>query len=122
MNRMIWQVMASCAFAVAAVATAVAEVPNGAQTSLPEMISSAETTAEHEKIAAYYDAAEKDAKQRAEDHAKLSQAYKSLGGGVAQKMGLAEHCAQLTRSAQNEARDYASLAKAHREMAESAAK
>lgn len=54
MNRMIWQVMDSCVFAVAAFAPAVAQVPNGAQTSLPEMVSSAKTAAEHEKIAAYY--------------------------------------------------------------------
>ncbi|MEW6270183.1 MAG: hypothetical protein AB1689_12905 [Thermodesulfobacteriota bacterium] len=97
-----------------------AQAPDQAIESLPGMISSAKTAADHEKIATYYDAAAKEARQRAEDHEQMGQAYKSLGGALVHKLKLDEHCSRLTKSGRTDAEDYEGLAKAHRAMAQSA--
>jgi hypothetical protein len=89
---------------------------------LTTKIASAKTAADHEAIATYYDAAAKEAKQRADEHAKMGEAYKKLGGALVGKLQLDKHCASLVKSAQSEAAEYESLAQAHREMAKTAQK
>lgn len=117
-----WRVILTLLLLVGLVAaTSLRSLADEAQ-SLPTMVSSAKTAADHEKIATYYDAAAKDARQRAEQHSKLMQAYESLGGASAAKLHLEEHCEKLAKSAGDEATEYENLANAHREMAVSAAK
>lgn len=85
-----------------------------------EMIASAKTPADHEAIAAYYDGQAKEARQKAEEHRKMGEAYKKGGGALANKTHFHEHCEALVRSYTSEAKEYEALTAAHRKMAKGA--
>jgi ribulose kinase len=87
---------------------------------IEEMISSAKTPADHEAIASYYEGQAKEARQKAEEHRKMGEAYKKGGGALAAKTHFHEHCEALTRSYNAEAKEYEALAASHRDMAKHA--
>ena len=118
--KTLWKGIVPAAFLIVALGLAAAQGPDEETKSLPQMISSAKTAADHENIATYYDAAAKEARQRADEHTKMGQAYQNLGGALGHKLQLTEHCARLTTSGERDATEYESLAKAHGAMAEGA--
>jgi len=87
---------------------------------IAEMIGSAKTPADHEAIAAYYDGQAKEARQKAEEHRKMGEAYKKGGGALAGKTHFYEHCEVLTRNYTSDANQYEALAAAHRQKAKAA--
>lgn len=90
---------------------------------LDEMISSAQSAADHEAIAAHYDREAAEARTRAEEHRKMAAAYKSVskkGGAVVVKRAPAEHCQKLAKRSEADAAAYEALAGAHREAAKQA--
>jgi hypothetical protein len=88
-----------------------------------EMISSAQSAADHEAIAGYYERQETEAKAKAEQHRKMAMAYKSVskkGGSVVVKHAPAQHCEKLAKRYDSDAEAYKALADAHREAAKGA--
>lgn len=57
----------------------------------------AKTAADHEQIAAEYDALAKDARAKADEHKKMAADYRKAGGPMA-KAQFPEHCDGLVRS------------------------
>jgi len=88
---------------------------------LDAKISAAKTAAEHEAIAGCYDDMAKGAEAKAAEHKKMAQAY-GMGsiGNQATKTHFHQHCESLIRSYEAEAKEYASLASMHRDMAKKA--
>jgi len=88
---------------------------------LDAKISAAKTAAEHEAIAACYDAMAKDAQAKVDEHKKMAKAYSmSSIGRQATKTHFHEHCEALVRIYESEAKEYDALAKAHDQMAKNA--
>ncbi len=84
-------------------------------------IAAARTPADHEAIAAAYDAEAKAADEMAVNHESMAKAYKSAGAkGGAQSM--ASHCGRLVTQYRAAAREYRALATEHRAMAKAAVK
>ena len=92
-----------------------------ADVDIVQKIETAKTAADHEAIASYYDAQAAAAKSNAEMHRKMASTYKV--GGTAGKgvtVDLPQHCQNLAKESDEEAANFAALAKAHREMAKTA--
>lgn len=84
-------------------------------------IAAARTPAEHEAIAASYDAEAKAAEEMAANHESMGKAYKSAGGkGGTQSM--VSHCNRLVTQYRAAAQEYRSLATEHRALAKTAGK
>ena len=96
-------------------------LPSAHAADIDQMISSATTAADHEAIAAYYDKAAAEAKDKAAAHERMRNKYvqspslQSAGPGYA-RVG-AKDCDIIQRSYLNIADEDAGLAKMHREMA-----
>ncbi len=84
-------------------------------------IAAARTPADHEAIAASYDAEAKAADEMAANHEAMAKAYKSAGakGGT---QSMVSHCNRLVTEFQAAAKEYRSLATEHRAMAKAAVK
>jgi hypothetical protein len=92
------------------------------QFDLEKAITGAKTSADHEAIASYYDKEAATAKDKAAEHRRLAETYRTLsvsGRGQLQPMGI--HCQQLAQIYESAAADNAALATAHRQMAQEAA-
>jgi hypothetical protein len=87
---------------------------------LQAKISSAKTAADHEAIAACYDAMAKDAQAKADEHKSMAAAYRKSAGPAAGKFDLPQHCDSFVKTFSNEAKMYEEMAKAHRQMAKAA--
>jgi hypothetical protein len=88
---------------------------------LEKAITGAKTSADHEAIASYYDREAATAKDKAAEHRKLAETYRTLaasGRAPLQPMGI--HCQQLAQTYESAAADNAALATAHRQMAREA--
>ena len=81
-------------------------------------IAAAKTPADHEAIAAYYDAQAKEAHAKAAEHAKMAKEYRSVGALA--KGRFPEHCEGLARIYASAAKEYEAMAKSHRDMAKHA--
>lgn len=113
-------------FAVAtAMLTAVVSVPAGAKdkqlskSELKHLIATAETKADHERIAQYFDAEAAKYEAEAKEHAELAQSYRAAGTPSAKYPGGMQtfnHCDSLSKSLQKAAEDARQLAAEHREM------
>ena len=93
-----------------------------AQFDLEKAITGAKTSADHEAIASYYDREAATAKDKAAEHRRLAETYRTLaasGKAPLQPMGM--HCQQLAQVYESAAADNAALATAHRQMAQEAA-
>jgi hypothetical protein len=89
---------------------------------LEKAITGAKTAADHEAIASYYDREAATAKDKAAEHRRLAQTYRTLaasGRAPLEPMGI--HCQQLAQTYESAAADDAALATAHRQMAQEAA-
>jgi hypothetical protein len=89
---------------------------------LEKAITGAKTSADHEAIASYYEREAATAKDKAAEHRRLAQTYRTLaasGRAPLEPMGI--HCQQLAQTYESAAADNAALATAHRQMAQEAA-
>ncbi len=80
-------------------------------------IATAKTAADHEAIAAYFDKEAAEAQTKADNHAKMEDAYKNLGTALVEKQHLDQHCNKLSAGYAQAAKENKALAKAHRDMA-----
>ena len=94
--------------------------PTAQAAGIEEKIAAANTPADHEAIAAYYDGEAKEAQDKADEHKKMGEAYKKGGGSYANKTHFHEHCEALARNYAADAKEYRALAAAHRDMAKKA--
>lgn len=120
-------------FAVAtAMLTAVVSVPAGAadnplsKSELKNLISNAETKAEHERIAKYFDAEAARYEADSKDHGELAQLYQRNTSATPTKypggMQSFQHCDSLSKSLKQAAEDARQLAAEHRGMEKEAKK
>ena len=120
-------------FAVAtAMLTAVVSVPAGAKdkvvskSELKKLIANAETKADHERIAQYFDAEATQYDAEAKEHVELAQLYQQSTPATPTKypgsMQSFQHCDSLSKSLQHAAEDARQLAVEHRGMANKAKK
>ena len=93
-------------------------------TDLPAAIENAKTAADHEAIAAYYDAEAKAASATAEEHRKMAAAYGkrpkvagTKGSRPTVYRTIRPHCEKLVASYEATAREYEAMATSHREAA-----
>ena len=118
-------------FAVATVMlTAVVSVPAGAKdktpskTELKSLIANAETKADHERIAQYFDAEAASYEAEAKDHGELAPFYQKSPDPALSKHPASprsfEHCDSLTKSLKQAAENARQLAADHRGMAKEA--
>ena len=82
---------------------------------LDAKIAAAKTAADHEAIAACYDASAKAAHDKVAEHKKMKAAYEGIG--AAAKMQLPQHCDYFTKTYAADAKMYEQMAAAHRKMA-----
>jgi hypothetical protein len=88
---------------------------------LEKAITGAKTPADHEAIASYYEKESATAKDKAAEHSKLAQTYRTLSIPGRMQFPMADHCQQLAQTYSSVAADNAALAEAHRQMAREAA-
>ena len=86
-----------------------------------EAIANAKTPADHQAIADGYAKEAEQLRARAEAHRHMDSHYDEPGY-LSAKLGFKRHCRALVQSYESAAKDTEALAKAHREMAESAAR
>jgi hypothetical protein len=89
---------------------------------LDKAIATAKTAADHEAIAAYFDKEAAEAQAKADNHAKMEDAYKQLGTALVAKQHFDEHCNKLSAGYAQAAKENKALAKAHRDMAKATEK
>jgi hypothetical protein len=87
------------------------------QMGMPEMITTAKTSADHEKLAAQYEREAKAARAKAEEHKNMADAYRKAGGPLIEKLHFDQHCDALVKSYTATAEEFEALAKAEREAA-----
>jgi len=85
-------------------------------------IAAARTAADHEVIAASYDAEAKAAEAKAAEHKSMASAYRAAAGMKSGRDALISHCNRLATDFRAAAKEYRSLATAHRAMAKAAGK
>lgn len=81
-------------------------------------VAAAKSAADHQALAAEYDTHAKKATGEAEHHEKMAKSYEGLG-----KMGqyhVTQHCANLSKSYREQAKEFQALADAHRAAAKEA--
>jgi hypothetical protein len=83
-------------------------------------IAAAKTPADHEAIAAQYDAEAKAADEMAASHESMAKAYKAANLKGTQSM--ASHCSRLVTQYQTAAKEYRALATEHRALGKAAVK
>jgi hypothetical protein len=124
--------MAGFAIAIGLV-TAVVSVPVGAakdqalsKSELKNLVANAEKTADHERVALYFDAEAAKYEAEAKDHGELSLLYQRNTPTTPTKypgsMQTFNHCDSLSKSLQGAAANARQLAADHREMAKSTAR
>jgi hypothetical protein len=86
---------------------------------IEKMIATAKSAADHEAIAAHYEREASDARAKAEQHKTMEGEYRNAGGPAA-KERLPDHCARLVKEYQAQAKTYAAMAQAHRDLARTA--
>jgi hypothetical protein len=87
---------------------------------LNHLIATAETKADHERIAQYFDAEATKYEGEAREHAELAQAYRKSGPASAKYPGSMQtfnHCDSLSKSLQQAGENARQLAADHRDMA-----
>jgi len=90
---------------------------------LEKAVTGAKTPADHEAIASYYEKEAATAKDKAAEHRRLAETYRTLsvsGRGQGQPT-MANHCQQLAQNYESIATENTTPATAHRQMAQEAA-
>jgi len=88
-----------------------------AEKGMQQKVTAAKTAADHTALAAEYDELAKEAQAKAEEHRAMAAAYRKAGGAAA-KAQLPEHCDGLVTVYEGAAKNYAEMARAHRELAQ----
>jgi len=106
-----------------ALATLAIAVPGAraADDDLVKQVEAARTPADHEAIAARYDALAKEAKDEAAMHRAMAKQYQQ-GPNAKGNLGttatsMAKHCENLARNFDAQAKEFEAIAKAHRQLA-----
>jgi hypothetical protein len=93
-------------------------------TDLPSAIANAKTPADHEAIAAYYDAQAKAAREKVEQHRAMASAYKGHPAPAGSKTthsgvfsSMPSHCDDLVKMNESARKEYEAMAAAHRKAA-----
>ena len=86
-----------------------------------EAVASAKTAADHQAIADAYTKEAENLRAMAQEHRAMDKQY-SAPGYLSLKLGAGMHCQKLVKAYEEAAADADALAKAHRDMAEAAAK
>lgn len=91
---------------------------------IPNAIENAETPADHEALATYFDGEAKAAREMAERHRRMGERYRNLrkpaglkGVRAPLERTMPRHCEKLVASYEAAAKDYEAMAAAHREAA-----
>jgi len=90
---------------------------------LEKAVMEAKTPADHEAIVSYYEKEAATAKDKAAEHHRLMEAYRTQSAsprGQGQPT-MANHCQQLAQTYESIAKENTALAMAHRQMAQEAA-
>jgi hypothetical protein len=114
-----WTII-SIAFALLTVGS-FSSLPVGSATeekSIEQMITGAQTPADHEAIAAFYTKQAQEAQKKADEHKKMEEWYQKHP--ALNKSGFSSHCGLIARNYQTVAKEYEDLAKMHKEIAKSA--
>lgn len=82
---------------------------------MEQMITGAKTPADHEDVAASYDKAAQDARQKQAEHLKMKEWYEK--NPALNTSGFGFHCQQIALQFQQMAEEYETLAQMHRGMA-----
>ena len=90
-------------------------------TNIEAVISSAKTKADHEKIAAFYEAEATSLQRKLEQHKRMNDAYKRAGHGKHGGIPMGYHCTKLLSNYADAIAETLELARGHRAMAEEAA-
>jgi len=85
-------------------------------------VAAARTAADHEAIAASYDAEAKAAEGKAADHESMAKAYTGASGMKGGRQAMVSHCDRLVTEYRAAAKEYRAMAAEHREMAKTAGK
>lgn len=88
---------------------------------IDQMIEKAKTRADHEAIVAYYEDQAKIYNEKAEQHKKMSAAYRSMTPGKGGVAGFVAHCNKLMNKYGELAKENQELAKLHHKFAEQSA-
>ena len=84
---------------------------------MPDMITAAKTSADHEKLAAQYEQEAKAARAKSQEHKMMADAYRKAGGPLIEKLHFDQHCDSLSKSYATMADEFDALAKAEHEAA-----
>ena len=88
-----------------------------------QKIEQAKTPADHEALAAHYTKMAAEAKAQAERHRQMAKTYGAgPSGGKGTWAAFPQHCTNLAKDLDSEAKEYEAMAAAHRELAKTAAK
>ena len=95
-----------------------------AEKNIEELVQNAKTPADHEAIAKLYDEEAAMARKKAEEHRKMGARYTHYESGNPKTQlahfDMPKHCANLTKSYEQAAKEAESMAAAHREAAKNA--
>ncbi|MBI1731486.1 MAG: hypothetical protein HYR49_01790 [Gammaproteobacteria bacterium] len=116
MNRRphILAVITLCLAGISAPSISVAAEP---EHGMEQMIQAAKSGADHEALAARYDAQAKDLLAQAEAHERMGKRYEALELGTVKGPKFAGHCRKLADNLRTAAREDQELAALHRELA-----
>ena len=124
MKRTLALLSVSLILAVASIAqtTPAVKAEKLSKPQLLSLIATAHTSAEHERIANYYDARARDFLAQSAEHAQMAAEYRKNPMISSSKWatGTINHCEYLAQSLKNDAVKMQELAQLHREMAASA--
>ena len=88
-----------------------------------QKIESAKTPADHEALAAHYERMAADARKEADRHRRMAKTY---GAGPSAGKGtwaaFPQHCTNLAKDLDSEAKEYEAMAAAHRQLAKATGK
>jgi hypothetical protein len=84
---------------------------------ITQLIATAKTPADHEKIAAYYDKEAAADRASAELHRRMLESYRKAGGALIEKWHLDHHCESLINDYEKAATMNATMAETHRKLA-----
>lgn len=116
-------VLALAAFVSASAATQPSAPAKLSKQQLQSLIASAKTSADHERIAEYYEAAAQRDLAQATEHEQMAQQFKqnSLVSSPKFVTGSVNHCEYLVKSLRQNAAKLEALARDHEQMAQRAA-
>lgn len=107
--------LAVVAFSALTLRPVVADEP---MTHMEQMITDAKTSADHEALAASYEKAAQEARQKQAEHLKMKEWYEK--NPALNKSGFSFHCQQIALKYEEMAKENEALAKMHRDVAKAA--